>query len=265
MRFKSKILERYLSQVPIPLAFERKLEAEIYKNLDFKRPILDVGCGEGLYAATVFAEKIDTGIDPNPVEIKRASELQAYTELLCCKGDAISKPDGYYKTAFSNSVLEHIPEIDAVFCEVFRLLDSGGKFYVTVPSNFFDEYSIANQILRGVGLNELAKRYRGFFNRFWRHYHYYSQDQWGALARKNGFKVLEIHTYGTKETCMLNDFLAPFSIISFILKKVTNRWVWLPVIRKVFMSPVALFGNRFLRGKEYAKNGGLVFMELMKP
>lgn len=264
MEFNGNILERYLSLAPIPLAFERFLEACIYQRHSFQRPILDIGCGEGLFAKVVFSEKIDTGIDPNPHELERARKLGAYEELIECRGDAIDKPDGHYNTAFSNSVLEHIPDIEPVFREVHRLLARGGKFYVTVPSHRFDEYSVVNQTLRAVGLRGLADKYRLFFNRFWRHYHCYTLDGWSALAQRTGFTVTEIHAYDTRGICLLNDFLVPFSLISFMTKKLTNRWVLFPGLRRLMMMPVAMVGHRVLEGGDTAQDGGLVFMELVK-
>ena len=264
MKFNENILERHLCVAPIPLAFERFLEARIYQRHSFRRPILDIGCGEGLFAKVVFGEKIDTGIDPNPRELDRARALEAYQELIECTGDAIGKPDGHYNTVFSNSVLEHIPDVESVFREAHRLLAQDGKFYVTVPSHRFDEYSVANQILCAVGLRGLAGRYRSFFNSFWRHYHCYTPEGWSALARRTGFKVTEVHTYGTKRICLLNDFLVPFSIISFVIKKIFNRWVLFPGLRRFVTKPVAMAGHRLLEGGDAARDGGLVFMELMK-
>lgn len=264
MKFNESILERYLSVAPIPLAFERFLEARIYQRHSFRRPILDIGCGEGLFAKVVFGEKIDTGIDPNPRELDRARVLEAYEELIECTGDAIGKPDGHYNTVFSNSVLEHIPDVEPVFREAHRLLAQGGKFYITVPSHRFDEFSVVNQMLCAIGLRGLAGRYRSLFNGFWRHYHYYTPEGWSALAQRTGFNVTEIHTYGTKRICLLNDFLAPFSIVSFVIKKIFNRWVLFPGLRRLVMMPVVLAGQRLLEGGDIARDGGLVFMELTK-
>jgi SAM-dependent methyltransferase len=264
MKFAQEVLPRYLAEAPIPLAFERLLEARIYQRHTFERPILDIGCGEGLFAKMVFDEKIDTGIDPNPKELERAREYDAYTELIECKGDAIPKPDGHYRTVFSNSVLEHIPDVEPVFREVHRLLAPGGKFYVTVPSHRFDQYSVVNQALVTVGLGGVAQKFRKFFNNFWRHYHYYTPDGWRDMATRTGFKVNEIHTYGTKSQCLLNDFLAPFSLISFVLKKATNRWVIAPPLRRILMTPVSALGNSMLKDGDRADDGGLVFMELTK-
>ena len=105
MEFNRDFLRRYMSVAALALAFERVLECRILSFMPFERPILDFGCGEGLFAKMLFAEKVDTGIDPNPKEIERARELDIYLELIVCKDDRIPKPDGHYRTIFSNSVV----------------------------------------------------------------------------------------------------------------------------------------------------------------
>ena len=265
VRFKKDVLARYLSEAPIPLALERYLEAKIFQTLKFERPILDIGCGEGLFSKILFAEKIDTGIDPNSRELQRAKELDVYEELIQTKGDSIDKPSGSYNTAFSNSVLEHIPDIEPVFKEVHRLLAPGGKFYVTVPSHYFDQYSIVNQIITGLGFRLAAGKYRQLFNRFWSHYHCYEPGKWALLAKNQGFEVTQIYTYGSKTSCLVNDLLVPFSLVSFLLKKLTNKWVLFFQLRRLFMSPIEKIGRSFLPGCIDIPDGGLVFMELTKP
>ena len=218
-----------MGEAPIPLALERALEGEIYKTLPFVRPILDLECGEGLFAKIVFAEKIDTGIDPNPKELERAKDLGGYHELICCWGQSIPRPNHSYATIFSNSVMEHIPDIHPVFREVYRLLKSDGAFYVTAPSDLFDQYTIGYQLLNFIGLIGCAKKYKAFFNRFWRHYHAYSLAEWARQAEINGFVIKEIYSYDGKMLCLINDLLAPFSVISFVLKKITNQWSLFPL------------------------------------
>lgn len=264
MNFNPNILAKYLGEAPIPLALERSLEGEIYKTLPFVRPILDLGCGEGLFAKIVFVEKIDTGIDPNPEELKRAAILGAYKELICCWGHSIPRPDQSYATIYSNSVLEHIPDIQPVLKEVYRLLKSGGSFYITVPSDRFDEYTVGYQLLSIVGLRRLAQKYKTFFNRFWRHYHAYSLRKWAALAKKNGFFVEETFLYDGKALCLMNDFLAPFSVASFLLKKTINRWSLFPGIRYLFLYPLAVILKPLLQKNICLNKGGLVFLRLSK-
>jgi SAM-dependent methyltransferase len=264
MRFNGDVLAGYLSEAPIPLALERYLEAKIFQTLRFERPILDIGCGEGLFAKNVFAEKIDTGVDLDSRELDRARELDAYEELIQTKGNAIGKPSGSYKTVFSNSVLEHIPDIEPVFGEVYRLLAPRGKFYVTIPSHLFEKYTVVYQILNGTGLHVVADKYRQFFNKFWRHYHCYEPEKWALLAKKQGFEVTQIYTYGSKNSSLLNDFCVPFSIASFLIKKLTNSWALFPRVRRLLLSPVEYFGRSLLPGCIDIPDGALVFMDLTK-
>jgi len=137
-------LLHYISMAPLALAFERSLECRIFQSSEIVRPALDVGCGDGLFAHILFREKVDTGIDPNAQELNRARKLNAYEELIMCRADRIPKPGGAYKTIFSNSVLEHIPDLSAVFNEIYRLLAPGGSFYMTVPAPEFQDYTVVN-------------------------------------------------------------------------------------------------------------------------
>jgi SAM-dependent methyltransferase len=255
----------YLTMAPFALAFERTLECWIYSDLPFTRPVLDLGCGEGLFAKIFFAEKVDTGIDPNTRELTRARELGCYRELIHCFGNAIPKADASYNTIFSNSVLEHITDLEPVLREVHRLLKPRGRFYLTVPSDLFDHYTVVNQLLTICQCAGLARRFRKFFNAFWHHYHFYSLEQWSSLARQQGFEVMESRYYGPKHVCLLNDFLVPFSLVGLLVKKLTNRWTLYPQIRRIVIFPFYLLAKRILQGGEKTSNGGLVFLSLKKP
>ena len=223
MRFKQNFLYNYLQEAPIALAVERSLECAILSKQAFPRPILDIGCGEGLFSFILFAEKIDLGIEPDARELERAKEYGAYQELLQCYGDQIPRPDGSFATIFSNSVLEHIPQLRPVLAEAYRLLRSGGRFYLTVPTDMFDKYSVLYQLLSLFRLNLLAENYRRFFNKFWKHFNYHQRAEWEEIFRASGFKIVETKEYDSKVGCLFNDFLAPFALLSFILKKTTNR------------------------------------------
>jgi SAM-dependent methyltransferase len=260
MKFKKDVLLRYVSEAPLALAFERYLECSIYQELPLERPILDLGCGEGIFAYILFDEKIDTGIDPNPRELKRASEYGGYSELIECFGNKIPKPDGSYNTVFSNSVLEHIPDVDSVMEEVRRILPIGGVFYFTVPSNNFDHYSVVNGVLTSLGMKSLAKKFRESYDRFWKHYHFYELNKWEDLIRSHGFEVTQSRLYDPKRICRTNDFLAPFGVLGFIMKRLTNRWVLIPGVRRAFWSLFIKPLEKFLANGHKSDEGGLVFV-----
>jgi SAM-dependent methyltransferase len=264
MKINAEVVNRYVGLAPLALVFERVMECRILGMQRFEHPILDIGCGEGLFAKILFGSKIDTGIDPNSKELQRARELGAYAELIECKGDAVPKSDGCYRTIFSNSVMEHIPDLMPVLREANRLLAPGGSMYLTVPSDRFDQYTWISQGLAAFGLSGLQRHFREFFNRFWAHYHFYTPNQWAELARSAGFEVAEIYTYAPKRVCLLNSLLVPFSLPALFIKKRLNRWTLFPRMRLVFLFPIIMIGLLLLRGAERCEDGGLVFMSLRK-
>jgi len=264
MKTNSEVIGTYVELAPLALAFERVMECRILDAQQFEHPVLDIGCGEGLFAKILFQDKIDTGIDPNPRELERARELGAYAELIECRGDAIPKPDAYYRTIFSNSVLEHIPDLRPVLDEAYRLLAPGGRMFITVPSDKFEQYTWISQTLAVTGLKSLQLRFRKFFNNFWAHYHFYTPAQWAKLVEQSGFDVEEVYSYAPKRVCMLNNFLVPFSIPSLFTKKLLNHWTLLPKARRALLSPVVAFGHALLHNAERCEDGGLVFISLRK-
>lgn len=265
MKFKTNFFKNYLVEAPLPLAIERTLECHILSKQKFEHPILDIGCGEGLFAYILFDEKIDVGIEPQSRELVRAKEYGMYLELIQSYGDCIPKESKSFKTAFSNSVLEHIQDITPVLKEVHRLLDDDGVFYITVPTNLFDRYTVIYWLFSFFRLNKLAEKYRVMFNNFWKHYHYFDAAGWTALFDKAGFKVVNSVEYCDKHLAMLNDFLVPFSLSSFLQKKLFNSWFKLPFLRLPFARLYHfVFGNLTIPRDTTTVRGGLIFFMLRK-
>lgn len=264
MKFKSNFLQEYLNEAPVPLAFERAFECLIMSQQTFKRPILDVGCGDGIFSKILFQEKIDTGIDPLEHELESARKYDVYDELIHAYGDNIPKPDNTYQTAFSNSVLEHIEDLDPVINEINRVLKPGGMLYVTIPTHLFDKHTVVSRILNGLGLKNVASKYNTFFNRFWRHYHYYDRNGWEGKFEKCGFKIDNVIEYGTLKDCMINDALVPFSFPSFITKKTINRFFISNRLRSIYSPIIHYILNTRVRIYSDLDSGGLIFFSLKK-
>lgn len=264
MKFKKAFLEEYLNEAPVPLAFERAFECLILSQQIFDRPILDIGCGDGIFAKIVFDEKIDTGIDPLSHELESAKKYQMYNELIEAFGDNIPKPDGTYKTVFSNSVLEHIENLDPVLREINRVLMPGGSFYATIPTNYFEKYSGISKILNGIGLKDVALKYNTFFNKFWKHYHFYDKQGWTKKFERNGFNIANVTEYGAPKDCLFNDLWVPFTIPNFIVKKLFNRFFLLKPLRKLYSPIWTLILKKKVKIYPDLKNGGLIFFELTK-
>jgi SAM-dependent methyltransferase len=264
MRLKDNFLFNYIKNAPLALGIERSLECEIMRRQKFERPVLDIGCGDGLFSYILVDEKIDVGIDPDGRELERARKYGMYDELIQCCGDNIPKESGTFNTILSNSVLEHIAEPFPVLNEASRLLGQGGKFYVTVPTDMFDRYSILYRLLSLVRFDGLAQRYRKFFNGFWKHFHFHNSRDWERIFTDSGFEVVGSEEYCSKTICLLNDLLAPFAFLSFVIKKMLNRWTICPNLRAIYMYPFYLIACYVTRKYEVGDKRGIIFFSLRK-
>lgn len=264
MKFKTNFLLNYLKKAPLSLAIERCFECEILSQQIFIHPVLDLGCGDGIFSYVLFNEQIDTGIDLNPKELENAKTHGMYNELILCSAEQIPKMPESFHTIFSNSTLEHIPNIENVLREVKRLLTKDGHFYVTVPTEFFEQYSTLNIVLNKLGIKKLSLRYRKFHNSFWRHYHAYSIDQWKDFFIQSGFKVKHSINYCPKSVVMLDDLLTLAALPSFLTKIICNRWFISNNLRNIMVKIYVKFIRIDFRIHKNFNKGGLVFFDLVK-
>jgi arsenite methyltransferase len=101
--------------------------------------VLDVGSGAGtdsLVAAQMVGEEGHvTGIDMTPEMLSRARRAAAEMELdnvdfLDAEAEQLPFPDESFDVVLSNGVIDLIPDKDAVFSELFRVLRPGGRIQV---------------------------------------------------------------------------------------------------------------------------------------
>ena len=262
MKFNDDILQRYLRVAPMALAIERSQECSLLANQVFERPILDVGCGDGIFAKVLFKEPIDTGIDVDAEEIAKAGVSGAYSELIDCPADHVPKEDGAYRTIMSNSVLEHVADLRPVLAEIHRLLAPEGQFYVTLPTVEFERCSALSRLLESLQLAGLAKSYRLFYNRFWRHHNIHDERGWRRVFHDAGFRVLETHLYGPRDLCTICDFLVPIATPAFASKLIFGRWIALPRLRACYANRLAGFAESVIDRSRCLPGVGLIFLRL---
>ncbi len=123
-----------LRELPYFRALLRAVEARFYQEIDLPQPVLDVGSGDGQFAAVTFDKILDVGIDPWWEPTREAFRRGRYKILLQSEGSHIPYPASYFGSAFSNSVLEHIPDLDPVLAEVNRVLQPGAPFAFVFPT-----------------------------------------------------------------------------------------------------------------------------------
>jgi SAM-dependent methyltransferase len=221
-------LQPNINSLPYFRAVLRAVEAKVYQAYDLPRPIYDLGCGDGHFESITFDEKIDVGLDPWAAPLKEAVRSNGYDLVIQANGAAVPFTDGYFNSAFSNSVLEHIPDVDAVLRETNRVLAPEAPFLFCVPNHqFLSNLSVA-QFLDKIHLNGLADQYRTFFNKISRHHHCDSPEVWQARLATHGFEVLDYWHYFSPKAFHILEWGHYFGLPALILKKLIGKWILVP-------------------------------------
>jgi SAM-dependent methyltransferase len=246
------IFWEHLETVPAFRALLRAMEARFYKELlPLADPVLDVGCGDGHFASVAFPQPLAAGIDPAAGTLVEARERGAHIVLARSMGEALPFGDGTFATVISNSVLEHIPDVDPVLAEIARVLKrptSGngqdiGRFIFCVPSEHFTEFLFFSGLFGRMGLEGLARAYEGYFNRISRHHHCIGPDEWRGHLGQAGLKLTDFFYYFSERAHHALDVGHYVGLPNLIAKRLTGRWVLIPSHR----NPVLAATERWLR------------------
>ena len=101
--------------------------------------VLDVGSGAGtdsLIAAQMVGEHGHvSGIDMTPEMLAKARAAAAEmgagnVEFVESEAERLPFPDGSFDVVISNGVIDLVPDKDAVFAELFRVLTPGGRIQI---------------------------------------------------------------------------------------------------------------------------------------
>lgn len=188
---------------------ELKATYELVKDLSFKQPSLDLGCGDGYISSLLFDGQFSYGLDNNEAgDVQIAQEKKRYGKFLLEWAEDMSLKDKSLNFVFSNSVIEHIPPQEAVLKEVARVLKPGGRFLFTTPSNNFRNYLYVSTTLEKFGLSQIAQKYSEERNKRLNHYHLYSAAEWKKRLAKYGFKIERLTYCIPKQTLQLWDKMA---------------------------------------------------------
>lgn len=209
-----------LRDLPYFRALVRAVEAAYYQEFDLPAPTIDIGCGDGHFAQLSFDHKIDVGLDPWHSPIHEAGRRGTYNLLVEADAASAPFPGGYFASAFSNSVLEHIPHIEAVLAGVSRLLRPGAPFYFCVPNErYLTELSISKL---------LGKGYIEWFRRISRVQYADGPQVWEKRLEQAGFMLERWWHYFPPSAMRVLEWGHYFGLPSLLARKLTGKWIIAP-------------------------------------
>jgi len=212
-----------LQSLPYFRALLRAVEAYYYQDYELPGPVLDVGAGDGHFASVAFKQKLDVGLDPEIRSLREAQDWGAYKNLLLAEGARMPFADGHFASAISNSVLEHIPGLDAVLAETSRVLRMGAPFLFCVPnSGYYRELGVPRL------LPFLRKPYEAWFAWISRTQHAEDPEQWEARLSQAGFSIEAWWHYFPPAALRALDWGHYFSVPAILPRLLTRRWLFTP-------------------------------------
>lgn len=232
----------HISSLPYFRGVLRAVEARFYENINLPSPTLDLGCGDGHFASLAFDRKLEVGIDPWRDPLREAEKRSAYQKLLEVGGSSIPYPDRFFASAVSNSVLEHIPDLDPVLAELARVLQPGAPFIFCVPNHQFLSALSIGRFFDRIHLTPLGNLYRRFFNRISRHHHCDDPAVWEKRLDAAGFEIVDWWHYFSPRALHVLEWGHYFGLPALICRRLFGRWIlvsqpWNLVFTRMITSP----------------------------
>jgi len=221
---QERVCQAYLKKSPFAHALPRILEGFVLQEFELKPPILDLGCGDGVFARICLGKgKVEVGLEPDPQVVRLAEKSGAYKEVVVAKAEKMPFKDDFFKTIISNSVLEHIEDLDLVFQEAYRVLKKEGRFIFLVPDKTASDYFFYAWFLEKMRLKGLANAYINLKNKLYHYAHLEKKDFWEKIAKRHGFKIRQVVGLISPQTVKIMDFFTPLALPDYFLRKVFGR------------------------------------------
>jgi SAM-dependent methyltransferase len=217
-----------LREIPAFRALIRTIEGRLLlENGPLPRPLLDIGCGDGHFAQVVLGAA-DVGIDLDFRKLRQAAGREVYRHLDAASATRLPFRDGSFQSVLANCAVEHMPDLDAVFGEVARVLRPGGTFVFTVPTDQLNRNLGLASLLDRVGARGAAERYRHWFARMQVHAHLYSPDEWQRRVESHPFKVTARRGYLSRRATHHLEAGHVLGLPNLVWQTLLGRWVVWP-------------------------------------
>jgi SAM-dependent methyltransferase len=251
----------HLKSLPYFRALLRSVEASTYQDFELPAPALDLGCGDGHFASATFDFDVDVGVDPWWEPLRAAKKHGTYHALVQADGAEMPFPSNYFASAVSNSVLEHIIDVEDVLAEASRVLKPEALFLFCCPNpGYFRELAVP-AILRKAGLKRLGRTYVGWFGRISRTIHADTPQIWQARLERVGLSLERWWHYFSPAALRALEWGHYLGFPCLLVKKFFGRWLLAPTRWNLWLT------ERLVRpyaGDEPLPNGTYTFFVARK-
>jgi len=175
----------------------RAHEARALQDVNLEQPILDLGCGDGIFFSQIFSPLQAHGCDIDKEMLKRANKTHGYASLTCCNVAKLPYRENSFRTVFSNCVLEHIEDIDHTIAEISRVLIPGGRLVFTVVTPVFEKWFIKTLIWNKLGFSRRVSRIYSEYTILQKHVNVCDYDWWSSRLTKAGLSLERVNYYIT--------------------------------------------------------------------
>ncbi len=151
--------------------------------------VLDVGCGEGRFAAelTDVGARV-VGVDVAEEQLRRARAQHPELDLRLLPPHGLwPLPDAYFDVVWVGETIEHVADTAAWLSEVRRVLRSGGSLLLSTP---------AHDPLTVLGLALSRRAFAAHFGPRSEHLRFYSRASLSGLLEDFGFHEIELRGLG---------------------------------------------------------------------
>lgn len=212
------------------LGLWRAAEIAALREQAFPPPVLDLGCGDGSVTTWVLPN-VDIGLDPDRAALQKAARTGIYARLVDTPAENSNLPPESIRTVLSNSVLEHVDDVDGALRSAARLLCPGGRLVITSPSEHFSRWLA----LPGAG-------YACWRNGHLIHKNLWSLGEWQRRLNAAGLELVLARPYLRRELVTAWDALDLAQRVWIGRKRVVGV-IWRSIPDRV-MGRIAHFASR---------------------
>jgi len=131
-------------------------------ELKTKKSLLDLGCGTGFIIDLVHDQFDEIhGVDVTPAMLKQVNLHEGKVSLHLSQAEKTPFADQSFDMVTAYSFLDHLPDLEPVFKEIYRVLRPGGIFYSGQTANYYFWQGLKNIEMQGYDPNstpEIVKR-----------------------------------------------------------------------------------------------------------